>query len=870
MHIPSPVSQKFNFIFLHYVYLFSLAIVGSILIYPVKNIPYIDALVFASGAATQSGLNTVDLNLLTTYQQIVLYIIPWIANPIFINGAVVFIRLYWFRKRFEHIVQQSRLNRSSRTRSMARSMNADVEREPRSVAGRTITVLHREPPADLNELLRKGQPKPDANLPPYNTPPPSQATTPRPGSLRNSLDGSVSPTSRLPRLQTAITWDTSTKVGDRSANPTASSSTYASTPTVGSSEDFHRDGNASPSPTAPANGPSEGVNVQFLDVPHPKYMQQNPTQTSSSLALDYVSKQRQVASERHGTLRIPSPREYERGGKPIDLDENAKDDEESEEPHTLRRIKTTGALSLDGTGKDEITSLPGTRLPQARPFTIDHPNPSSRTAPESQLRQRLHGNKFLPRSMTLEHAINRIRGRSESPMSRMSRKQETEFKPYLSYAPTIGRNSAFVDLTDEQRDELGGVEYRSLKVLAKVLIGYYLGFHLFGVICFLPFIHAKSYYGKIVDNVGVSKTWWAIWTSSMSFLDVGFSLTPDSMVSFQSNAFILLIGAFLIIIGNTAFPCLLRFIIWVLHKITPEDSSVKESLHFLLDHPRRCFTLMFPAGATWALFGILVLLNAADTILFVALDWNNEELAKIPNGTKILDGVYQAASTRTAGFSVVNLAKLAPAVQVSYMIMMYISIFPIAISVRRTNVYEEKALGIYPTEEEVDDAEPSYIGAHLRRQLSFDLWYIALGLFIICIAEGKKLANEKLTDFNIFAVLFEVVSAYGTVGLSFGYGGYNTSFVGQFSVVGKLVIIAMQMRGRHRGLPYELDRAILLPSESLHLKEEEDARNRLRRRMSNLSRMTHDRTETEDLRPLTATSRSFTTSRSMRKDATSF
>jgi len=43
--------------------------------------------------------------------------------------------------------------------------------------------------------------------------------------------------------------------------------------------------------------------------------------------------------------------------------------------------------------------------------------------------------------------------------------------PYLSYQPTLGRNSQFVDLTDEQRDELGGIEYRSLKLLYRVLTG---------------------------------------------------------------------------------------------------------------------------------------------------------------------------------------------------------------------------------------------------------------------------------------------------------------------------------------------------------------------------------------------------------------
>lgn len=32
--------------------------------------------------------------------------------------------------------------------------------------------------------------------------------------------------------------------------------------------------------------------------------------------------------------------------------------------------------------------------------------------------------------------------------------------------------------------------------------------------------------------------------------------------------------------------------------------------------------------------------------------------------------------------------------------MMYISVFPVAISIRRTNVYEEKSLGIYAPEDE--------------------------------------------------------------------------------------------------------------------------------------------------------------------------
>ena len=93
---------------------------------------------------------------------------------------------------------------------------------------------------------------------------------------------------------------------------------------------------------------------------------------------------------------------------------------------------------------------------------------------------------------------------------------------------------------------------------------------------------------------------------------------------------------------------------------------------------------------------------------------------------------------------------------------------------------------------------------------------------------------------HLSACLFEVVSAYGTVGLSFGYPNVNASFSTEFGVVSKLVIIGMQIRGRHRGLPYELDRAILLPSESLHKTEDQDASKRMQRRMSNISHLQAD------------------------------
>jgi hypothetical protein len=180
------------------------------------------------------------------------------------------------------------------------------------------------------------------------------------------------------------------------------------------------------------------------------------------------------------------------------------------------------------------------------------------------------------------------------------------------------------------------------------------------------------------------------------------------------------------------------------------------------------------------------------------------------------------------------------------LIMMYISVFPIAISIRRTNVYEEKSLGMYQSSHVEDDQDAtalSYVGTHLRRQLSFDLWYVFLGFFIIAIAEGPKIVALR---FTLFDCLFEVVSAYGTVGLSMGAAGVNASLCSQFSVVGKLVIVAMEIRGRHRGLPYGLDRAILLPSESRFKKEAEEQEAALARTSTGLTHATASGIQRQD------------------------
>lgn len=369
----------------------------------------------------------------------------------------------------------------------------------------------------------------------------------------------------------------------------------------------------------------------------------------------------------------------------------------------------------------------------------------------------------------------------------------------------------------QDREELGGIEYRSLKLLLKIIVGLYAGLHVLGYITLVPWIlHASSKYQLYLAQQAQGLVWWAFYSVETMVSNCGLTLTPDSMISFKDATWPMVLMTLLAFAGNTCHPIILRFIIWAFHKILPRRNSLQESLRFLLDHPRRCYTLLFPGNTTWILFGILFALNFVDVLLIIVMDLDNPEVNALPMASRILAATFQAASSRHSGTSTFNLAKVNPGVQFSLLTMMYISVFPIAMSVRGTNTYEDTALGKYATNSDPEDSQStsSYMMQHVRNQLSFDLWYVFLGTFCICAAEAEKIMDRENEAFTVFAIMFECVSAYGNVGLSLGTSSTLTSLSGDFSVFSKTVVCAVMWRGRHRGLPYALDHAVMLPEEN--------------------------------------------------------
>ncbi|KAI1125011.1 cation transport protein-domain-containing protein [Nemania abortiva] len=759
----------FNFITIHYFWIIGWTIIGSILMYATGRgqLAYIDALAFAAGANTQAGLNTVDVNLLNTFQQLVMYFCALLSNPITIHSSVVFLRLYWFEKRFQHITQEARSRRAtlSRSRSKAQIDSATLERG-----------LHAGNNDDARDIGT------------------SARTTNGGLLLEYSMNGAI----KSDQLANTSGSEDSSEHLDPIEEPRAAH------PQITFAKEVRRSDAIEDDDDTPVPLPEKRPNADHIAI---------------------LEKQRKADKN---VLRIPGPRDADMGAVPEEFD--------PENPHprrepSLERPQIAFRTLPHGEERQQTITIAEPDRPRKEDGSMAKNAEESETTlryRKSRTGDRIHRHDTEATTQDHVNPLRRIK-------TVLTQSKEVDPMPYLSWTPTIGRNSLFVDLTEEQREELGGIEYRSLKTLAMVLTIYFWGYSIFGIITLVPWIvHNNPFYGSIVEADGINKVWWGFWTANSAFMDLGFTLTPDSMNSFNTAIFPLLVMSFLIILGNTGFPVALRFMIWLGSLIAPRGSGVWEELRFLLDHPRRCFTLLFPSNANWWLFFILVALNAIDLILFIVLDLGHGIVSELPLNIRFLDGWFQAASTRTAGFSCLNLAELHPAVQTSYLIMMYISVFPVAISIRQTNVYEEKSLGVYETVNDVDDDDQpsiSYLGTHLRRQLSFDLWYVFLGYFILTITEGPRIMSGEI---SMFAVLFEIVSAYGTVGLSLGYPNTNASLCAQFTVLGKLVIIAMMIRGRHRGLPYGLDRAVLLPSENLNRKEIEDAELRLQRRQSTL------------------------------------
>lgn len=107
-----------NFITIHYAYFIIVCLVASVIFWgssnPARSISYTDSLFLVVSAMTEAGLNTVNLSQMTTWQQLLLFLLIIFGSSIWVSVWTVAARKHAFEKRFEDIVRAERMRRASR------------------------------------------------------------------------------------------------------------------------------------------------------------------------------------------------------------------------------------------------------------------------------------------------------------------------------------------------------------------------------------------------------------------------------------------------------------------------------------------------------------------------------------------------------------------------------------------------------------------------------------------------------------------------------------------------------------------------------------------------------------------------------------
>eukprot|EP00960_Hanusia_phi_P003928 115401-Hanusia_phi.AAC.2 len=211
-------------------------------------------------------------------------------------------------------------------------------------------------------------------------------------------------------------------------------------------------------------------------------------------------------------------------------------------------------------------------------------------------------------------------------------------------------------------------------------------------------------------------------------------------------------------------------------------------------------THLLDKGQTRMLIIILSAINSFQYLAFIASSLQREELQEGDGATAIAGaGFFQTISTRSAGLQIFDLNHLNQGMHLIYILMMYLSAAPFVSRMYVSEQTLDQDGRSVPTVSTVQAAKARFHSQYLFRHLSFLLF----AFLILAFIHDPK--YYKAAFLQPFPILFELISAYGNVGLSLGLPDRTCSLSGGFSILGKLIIICAMLLGKHRGLPAHTD-----------------------------------------------------------------
>ena len=264
--------------------------------------------------------------------------------------------------------------------------------------------------------------------------------------------------------------------------------------------------------------------------------------------------------------------------------------------------------------------------------------------------------------------------------------------------------------------------------------------------------------------------WLAIFHSINSWNNAGFSLFKDNLIGYQSSVLLNLLVTGLIIFGGIGYQVILEMYVWLRDRLQRKPEKLIFSLDFKV-----------------AISTTLALLIAGTVAFFLIEQRNPETFGSLSLGNKLMLAWFQSVTPRTAGFNTIDIGKMTTAGLFLTIALMFIGASPGGtgggMKTTTIRVLTSCTKAILQGKEEV---------LLYERKVPISLILKAVGVLVGSVATVMiSTILIALTDpeVDFLQILFEVVSAFATVGLS-------TGITASVSAVAKLVLIVTMYVGR--------------------------------------------------------------------------
>ena len=288
--------------------------------------------------------------------------------------------------------------------------------------------------------------------------------------------------------------------------------------------------------------------------------------------------------------------------------------------------------------------------------------------------------------------------------------------------------------------------------------------------------------------------WHGTFHAVSSFNNGGFTLYSDSMMGFNSDFFFIAPVMLAVVVGGLGFPVLIELHerLWRLN-IQPNGKPKRFSLHTRL-------TL----GAT-------IVLLTLGSLFIGALEWNNPNTLGALNGLdRIWNTIFASVMPRSGGLNSIDISQMDPATWLGMDFLMFIGggSASAAGGIKVTTM----AVLFYIIYTEIRGETAVNVGnRRLPRSIQRQaLTLVALSAMAILFS---TLFLAATTDFTLDQLLFEVISATATVGLSTGITAELPDFakdwlsvlmfIGRLGPVVVASALALRVTKRHYELPKE-------------------------------------------------------------------